>query len=156
MTPQPEGHMASHIERRKFLAALGGAAAAWPLAAPAQQPAMPVVVYIDLAERARRLALARGLAEVGYVEGQNVAIEFHESSALYDRFPELVAALIRRNVAVITTSITPAALAAKTATTTIPIVFSTAADPVGLGLVASLNRPGANLTGVTGLQAELA
>jgi putative ABC transport system substrate-binding protein len=143
------------LGRREFITLLGSTAA-WPLAARAQQPALPVVVYIDLAERARRLALARGLAEVGYVEGQNVAIEFHESSALYDRFPELVAALIRRNVAVITTSITPAALAAKTATTTIPIVFSTAADPVGLGLVASLSHPGGNVTGITFFAAELA
>jgi putative ABC transport system substrate-binding protein len=146
------------LRRRKFITLLGGAAVApfWPDAARAQQAALPVVVYIDLPEQARRLALARGLAEAGYVEGQNVAIEFHESSARYDRIPELVAALIRRNVAVITTSITPAALAAKTATTTIPIVFATAADPVGLGLVASLSHPGANVTGISFFAAELA
>jgi putative ABC transport system substrate-binding protein len=148
------------MKRRTFITLLGGAAGVpallRPCAARAEQAARPVVVYVDVAQQARLSALARGLAETGYVDGQNVAIEFHESSARYDGFPELIAALIRRNVAVITTSITPAALAAKAATTTIPIVFSTAADPVGLGLVASLSRPGGNVTGISFFAAELA
>jgi len=141
------------MRRRAFIALLGAAAAMpaslRPRAACAQQAARPVVVYVDVAQQARLSALARGLAETGYVDGQNVAIEFHESSARNDRFPELIAALIRRNVAVITTSITPAALAAKAATTTIPIVFQVGDDPVKIGLVVSLNRPGGNVTGAS-------
>jgi putative ABC transport system substrate-binding protein len=148
------------MNRRAVITLLGGAAAAPALLAPraarAQQGVLPVVAYIDVAERSRRLALTRGLAEAGYVDGQNVAVEFQESGARYDRFPELVAALVRRNVAVIATSVTPAALAAKAATSTIPIVFSTAADPVGLGLVASLSHPGGNATGISFFAAELA
>ena len=149
--------MASYIERRKFLAMLGGAAAAWPLAARGQQPAIPLIGHLDSGDRSHhKAALHRGLAETGYVVGQNVAIEFRAAGDQYDRFPELVAEFVRRNVAVIATGGTPATLAAKAATTTIPIVLATASDPVKLGLVATLNRPGGNITGISFFSAELA
>src|SRR5262245_12551919 len=151
--PQPEGHMASYIGRRKFLATLGGAVAAWPLTAGAQQPAMPVVGYFTLGAPEQSASYVapfrRGLSEVGYVEGQNVAIEYRWAHNEIGRLPELATDLVRRRVAVIATPSMPAALAAKAATATIPIVFSSAGDPVQTGLVASLNRPGGNVTGVS-------
>src|SRR5262245_39310150 len=158
--PQPEGHMASHIGRRKLLATLGGAAAAWPLAARAQQAAMPVVGVLSaewpnlFSDRLR--AFHDGLRETGYVEGRNLAIEHRWAEGRNDRLPTLAAELVRRQVTVIVSTSTPAVLAARTATTTIPTVFFVAADPVQLGLVTSLSRPGGNLTGVVTLNVEVA
>ena len=142
--------MASHIGRRKFLATLGGATA-WPLAARAQQQAMPVVGVLSaewpdlFSDRLR--AFHDGLRETGYVEGQNLAIEYRWAEGQNHRLPALAAELVRRQVTVIVSTSTPAVLAARTATTTIPIVFFVAVDPVTVGLVAGLNRPGGNTTG---------
>jgi putative ABC transport system substrate-binding protein len=148
------------IRRREFITLLGGATAAWPVAALAQQPGMPVVGYLHLGSpepQAHVVAgFRKGLSEAGYVEGRNVAIEFRFGYDQFDRLTEMVADLVRRRVAVIAV---PAggttALAAKAATTSIPIVFGTAVDPVQIGLVASLNRPGGNVTGISNMSVEI-
>jgi putative ABC transport system substrate-binding protein len=151
--------MASYIERRKFLATLGGAAAAWPLATRAQQPKVPTIgalVIGNISPEQFWREFRQGLRDLGYVEGQNIRFEFRSAEGHLDRLPELAAELVRLKVDIIVTWFTPTALAAKQATHEIPIVMAETGDPVGTGLVASLPRPGGNVTGMAAVTAELA
>jgi putative tryptophan/tyrosine transport system substrate-binding protein len=145
------------MQRREFIAGLG--AAAWPVVARAQQPAVPVIGYLSPGRNPPTsnlvAAFRLGLRETGYVEGRNVEIEYRFAEGHYDRLSALAAELVQRRVAVLVASGAPSAPAAKAATTTIPVVFSAGVDPVAIGLVASLNRPGGNVTGVTNLSIQL-
>ena len=151
--------MASYIGRRKFLATLGGAAATWPLAALAQQPTVPTIgalVIGNISPEQFWREFRQGLRDLGYVEGRNIRFEFRSAEGHLDRLPELAAELVRLKVDIIVTWFTPTALAAKQATREIPIVMAETGDPIGTGLIASLPRPGGNVTGIASVTAELA
>jgi putative ABC transport system substrate-binding protein len=151
--------MASYIGRRNFLATLGGAAVGWPLAARAQQPKVPTIgalVIGNISPEQFWREFRQGLRDLGYIEGQNIRFEFRSAEGHLDRLPELAAELVRLKVDIIVTWFTPTALAAKQATREIPIVMAETGDPIGTGLVASLPRPGGNVTGMASVTAELA
>jgi len=159
--PQPEGHMASHIGRRKFLATLGGAAAAWPFAARAQQPAkLPTIGFLGAGSPTSWgpwvSAFVQRLRELGWIEGRNVVIEYRWAEGRDDRMVEIAAEFVQLKVDIIVTAGTPPVVAAKQATSVIPIVFAAVGNPVGAGLVASLARPGGNITGMSNQTTDLA